>query len=104
MDAIESASTENTIAEKPFKKIPSVLLDSLVEEPKRRRAVPHHLLESSTFVLSDCSPTLERSLEELLYYFSQLTGKALTPLFNLCLPVSPNLGRRSQERNNGGTG
>lgn len=55
MDVIESASTENTIAEKPFKKIPSVLLDSLVEEPKRRRAVPHHLLESSTFVLSDCS-------------------------------------------------
>uniref|UniRef100_A0A8B9B940 Cilia and flagella associated protein 221 n=1 Tax=Anser brachyrhynchus TaxID=132585 RepID=A0A8B9B940_9AVES len=49
MDVIESASTESTIAEKPFKKIPSVLLDSLVEEPKRRRAVPNHLLESKVY-------------------------------------------------------
>ncbi|NXK44051.1 PCDP1 protein, partial [Chauna torquata] len=49
MDVIESASTEITIAEKSFKKIPSILLDSLVEEPKKRRAVPNHLLESKVY-------------------------------------------------------
>lgn len=61
MDMVQSAATEITIAKKAFKKIPSVLLDSLVEEPKKRHAVPNHLLESSKFLLSDCSPTLEQS-------------------------------------------
>ncbi|NXW51244.1 PCDP1 protein, partial [Nyctiprogne leucopyga] len=49
MDVVQSASTEITVTEKPFKKIPSVLLDSLVEEPKQRPAVPNHLLESKFF-------------------------------------------------------
>ncbi|XP_065606576.1 cilia- and flagella-associated protein 221 [Cyrtonyx montezumae] len=43
MAVVESASTEI------FKKIPSVLLGSLVEEPKKRRAVPNHLLESKVY-------------------------------------------------------
>ncbi|KAM6129380.1 LOW QUALITY PROTEIN: cilia- and flagella-associated protein 221 [Pterocles gutturalis] len=46
MDVVQSATTEITIAEKSLKKIPSVLLGGLVEEPKKRPAVPHHLLES----------------------------------------------------------
>ncbi|KFQ41946.1 Primary ciliary dyskinesia protein 1, partial [Nestor notabilis] len=49
MDVVQSASTEITTAEKSFKKIPSVLLDSLVEEPKKRCAVPNHLLETKIY-------------------------------------------------------
>lgn len=60
MDVVQSAATGITIAKQSFKKIPSVLLDSLVEEPKKRHAVPNHLLESSKFLFSDCSPTLEQ--------------------------------------------
>ncbi|XP_009675502.2 cilia- and flagella-associated protein 221 isoform X2 [Struthio camelus] len=49
MEVVQSASKEFTSAEKSFKKIPSVLLDSLVEEPKKRHAVPNHLLESKIY-------------------------------------------------------
>ncbi|XP_050756186.1 cilia- and flagella-associated protein 221 [Gymnogyps californianus] len=49
MEVVQSASTEITIAKKSFKKIPSVLLGSLVEEPKKRDAVPNHLLESKIY-------------------------------------------------------
>ncbi|XP_009994322.1 PREDICTED: primary ciliary dyskinesia protein 1 [Chaetura pelagica] len=49
MDVVQSASTENVIAKKSFEKISSVLLDSLVEEPKKRHAVPNYLLESKIY-------------------------------------------------------
>ncbi|KAM6070335.1 cilia- and flagella-associated protein 221 isoform 1-T1 [Chlamydotis macqueenii] len=49
MDVIQSASTEITVAKKSFRKIPSVLLGSLVEEPNKRHAVPNHLLESKIY-------------------------------------------------------
>ncbi|XP_025964845.2 cilia- and flagella-associated protein 221 [Dromaius novaehollandiae] len=49
MEVVQSASTELTGAEKSFKKIPSILLDSLVEEPQKRYAVPNHLLESKIY-------------------------------------------------------
>ncbi|XP_065494145.1 cilia- and flagella-associated protein 221 [Caloenas nicobarica] len=49
MDVVQSAATGITIAKQSFKKIPSVLLDSLVEEPKKRHAVPNHLLESKIY-------------------------------------------------------
>ncbi|XP_064926501.1 cilia- and flagella-associated protein 221 isoform X13 [Columba livia] len=49
MDVVQSAATGVTIAKQSFKKIPSVLLDSLVEEPKKRHAVPNHLLESKIY-------------------------------------------------------
>ncbi|XP_010295683.1 PREDICTED: cilia- and flagella-associated protein 221, partial [Phaethon lepturus] len=48
-DVVQSASTEITITKKSFKKMPSVLLDSLVEEPEKRHAVPNHLLESKIY-------------------------------------------------------
>lgn len=59
MDEVQLASAEVMISEKSFKKIPSILLGSLVEGPKARPAVPNHLLESSKLLLSDCSPILE---------------------------------------------
>ncbi|NXA42762.1 PCDP1 protein, partial [Eudromia elegans] len=49
MEVVKSASTEFISAEKSFKKICSVLLDSLVEEPEERRPVPNHLLETRTY-------------------------------------------------------
>ncbi|XP_074001729.1 cilia- and flagella-associated protein 221 [Numenius arquata] len=49
MDVVQSTSTEITTAKKSFKKIPSVLLGSLVEEPEKRHVVPNHLLESKIY-------------------------------------------------------
>ncbi|XP_071602656.1 cilia- and flagella-associated protein 221 [Heliangelus exortis] len=49
MDVVQSASTEIPTAEESFKQMPSVLLHSLVEEPTKRHAVPHHLLESKIY-------------------------------------------------------
>ncbi|KFP03395.1 Primary ciliary dyskinesia protein 1, partial [Calypte anna] len=49
MDVVQSASTEILIAEESFKQMSSVLLHSLVEEPTKRHAVPHHLLESKIY-------------------------------------------------------
>ncbi|KAM9380261.1 cilia- and flagella-associated protein 221 [Phaethornis superciliosus] len=49
MDVVQSASTEIPIAKESFKQMPSVLLHSLVEEPKKRHAVPNHLLESKIY-------------------------------------------------------
>lgn len=54
MDLVQSASTDITVSRGSLKKVPSVL-SHLVEEPEKRQAVPHHLLESSKFLLSDCS-------------------------------------------------
>ncbi|KFP28654.1 Primary ciliary dyskinesia protein 1, partial [Colius striatus] len=49
MDVVQLAPTELTVTEKPFQRISSVLLGSLVEEPQKRREVPHHLLESKIY-------------------------------------------------------
>ncbi|XP_061225965.1 cilia- and flagella-associated protein 221 [Neopsephotus bourkii] len=74
MDVVQSASTEITIAEKSFKKIPSVLLDSLVEEPKKRHAVPHHLLE--TKIYSECHRSKVVQAEPaVLHYGGYEVGK-----------------------------
>ncbi|NWI79746.1 PCDP1 protein, partial [Dryoscopus gambensis] len=48
MDLAQSASTDITVARGSFKKVPSVL-SHLVEEPKKRQAVPHHLVESKIY-------------------------------------------------------
>ncbi|NXI65516.1 PCDP1 protein, partial [Anseranas semipalmata] len=74
MDVIESASTEITVAEKSFKKIPSVLLDSLVEEPKRRPAVPNHLLESKVYSGRKRSDVIEAE-PAVLHYGGYEVGK-----------------------------
>ncbi|KQK83015.1 primary ciliary dyskinesia protein 1-like protein [Amazona aestiva] len=49
MDVVRSASIETMITEKSLKKTSSVLLESLVEKPKKRHAVPHHLLETKIY-------------------------------------------------------
>ncbi|XP_075286472.1 cilia- and flagella-associated protein 221 isoform X1 [Opisthocomus hoazin] len=74
MDMVQSAATEITIAKKPFKKIPSVLLGSLVEEPKKRRAVPNHLLESKIYSELQRSKVIQAE-PAVLHYGGYEVGK-----------------------------
>uniref|UniRef100_A0A8C9L919 Cilia and flagella associated protein 221 n=1 Tax=Pavo cristatus TaxID=9049 RepID=A0A8C9L919_PAVCR len=68
MDVVESASTEI------FKKIPSVLLGSLVEEPKKRRAIPNHLLESKVYSERKKSNVIQ-AVPAVLHYGGYEVGK-----------------------------
>ncbi|XP_010573518.1 PREDICTED: cilia- and flagella-associated protein 221 [Haliaeetus leucocephalus] len=74
MDVVQSASTETTIANKSFKKIPSVLLGSLVEEPKKRHAVPNHLLESKIYSELQRSKVIQAE-PAVLHYGGYEVGK-----------------------------
>uniref|UniRef100_A0A8C0AWW3 Cep192-like domain-containing protein n=1 Tax=Buteo japonicus TaxID=224669 RepID=A0A8C0AWW3_9AVES len=74
MDMVQSASTETTISNKSFKKIPSVLLGSLVEEPKKRHAVPNHLLESKIYSELQRSKVIQAE-PAVLHYGGYEVGK-----------------------------
>uniref|UniRef100_A0A8C5F3A3 Uncharacterized protein n=1 Tax=Gopherus evgoodei TaxID=1825980 RepID=A0A8C5F3A3_9SAUR len=49
MEVVQSAPLEFSHAEKSFKKVPTILLDNLVEEPQKGNSVPNHLLESKIY-------------------------------------------------------
>ncbi|XP_038278783.1 cilia- and flagella-associated protein 221 isoform X6 [Dermochelys coriacea] len=49
MEVVQSAPLEFSHEEKSFKKVPTILLDSLVEEPQKGNGVPNHLLESKIY-------------------------------------------------------
>ncbi|XP_074857389.1 cilia- and flagella-associated protein 221 isoform X2 [Carettochelys insculpta] len=49
MEVIQSAPAEFGPAETSLKQVPTLLLDSLVEEPEKRNGVPNHLLESKIY-------------------------------------------------------
>ncbi|XP_035752216.1 cilia- and flagella-associated protein 221 [Egretta garzetta] len=74
MDVVQSTTTEITIAKKSFKKIPSVLLGSLVEEPKKRHAVPNHLLESKIYSELERSKVIQAE-PAVLHYGGYEVGK-----------------------------
>ncbi|XP_032649909.1 cilia- and flagella-associated protein 221 [Chelonoidis abingdonii] len=49
MEVVQSAPLEFSHAEKSFKKVPTILLDNLVEEPQKGNGIPNHLLESKIY-------------------------------------------------------
>ncbi|XP_074949044.1 cilia- and flagella-associated protein 221 [Phalacrocorax aristotelis] len=73
MDVVQSAMTEITVTKKSFKKIPSVLLGSLVEEPKKRH-VPNHLLESKIYSELQRSKVIQAE-PSVLHYGGYEVGK-----------------------------
>ncbi|XP_068263313.1 cilia- and flagella-associated protein 221 [Nyctibius grandis] len=74
MDVVQSASTEITIPKKSFRKISSVLLGSLVEEPTERHAVPNHLLESKIYSELERSKLIQAE-PAVLHYGGYEVGK-----------------------------
>ncbi|XP_037253728.1 cilia- and flagella-associated protein 221 isoform X1 [Falco rusticolus] len=82
MDVVQSASTEITIAKKSFKKIPSVLLGSLVEQPKKRHAVPNHLLESKIYSELQKSKVIQAE-PAVLHYGGYEVGKCHRQILKL---------------------
>nr|XP_010309307.1 PREDICTED: cilia- and flagella-associated protein 221 [Balearica regulorum gibbericeps] len=74
MDIVQSATTEIMIAKTSFKKIPSDLLGSLVEEPKKRHAIPNHLLESKIYSELERSKVVQAE-PAVLHYGGYKVGK-----------------------------
>ncbi|XP_066045377.1 cilia- and flagella-associated protein 221 [Chamaea fasciata] len=73
MDLVQSVSPDITVTRGSFKKVPSVL-SSLVEEPKKRDAVPNHLLESKIY--SECQRSRVVQAEPaVLHYGGYEAGK-----------------------------
>ncbi|NWJ02546.1 PCDP1 protein, partial [Crypturellus undulatus] len=86
MEVVQSASTEFISDEKSFKKIPSIFLDSLVEEPEERHAVPNHLLESRTYSKLQRNEVIQAE-PAVLHYGGYKIGKhhqQTLKLINIC--------------------
>ncbi|KFV00868.1 Primary ciliary dyskinesia protein 1, partial [Tauraco erythrolophus] len=74
MDVVQSTTADTMIAKKSFKKIPSPLLGSLVEEPEKRHAVPNHLLESKIYSELQRSKVIQAE-PAVLHYGGYEVGK-----------------------------